>query len=204
MTEDTDMADETGSAAPIGASDPASSDAGLTRRNALKATLGGAAFAAAWSAPKIEHLSLAPDYAAAASCSGGSTTTNHTSADCGYYGDTECWGNSCCGNWAYNTNISSKFNLAGNVGGNVNEDNGFVNLAVTGITNTSNQSCTVNVSGNCNNGGSFRVDNVAASNNASKTFTFNANGNVGVFIDCQGGGITDPNANLKLIFNCVC
>lgn len=204
MNDGTDNIDESGVDAAHEDGVAASGDAGVSRRNALKATLGGAAFAAAWSAPKIEHLSLAPDYAAAASCIGGSTNIVHDSVDCGYYGDTECWGNGCCGTWNYNTNISSKFNLSGGVGGSVNSDNGFVNLAVNGITNTSNQTCTVRVFGNCNNGGSLRIDNQGASNNSSKTFTFNANGNVGVFIDCQGGGATDPNATLRLTFNCTC
>lgn len=185
--------------------DGSESSSEVSRRDALKATLGGAAFAAAWSAPQIEHLSLAPEYAAAASCTGGSLVYNKNSNDCGYYGDTECWGGNCCNTVGYNQTIAgNNFNLSGNIGGSVNADDGFVNLVVNGIRNTSNQTCTVNVGGNCNNGGNLRIDNQAASNNATKTFTFNANGNVAVFIDCQGGGATDPNANLRLTFNCVC
>ena len=63
----------------------------------MKAALGGVAAAAVWSAPRIEGLSVAPDVAQAASCTGGTATVPTTppfvSAP-GHHGPSArfCWG----------------------------------------------------------------------------------------------------------------
>lgn len=64
------------------------SEARISRRNALRAALGGSAAAVAWTAPRIEGFSIVPDFAAAASCVSGSPSTSTTASrattnDCG-------------------------------------------------------------------------------------------------------------------------
>lgn len=174
----------------------------LDRRTAMKVALGGAAAATVWSAPRIEGLSLVPDYAAAASCNAASSATQVTknSNNCGTLGSTECFGNNCCGNFGYSANVnagSKTFTLNGNIGGNVNSDNGLVNLTVGNI-DPPFQRCNVNVSLNCNNDGSAR---------GGGNFTFNNNGTQSSFIDCQGGGNfnqSDPNAQVRINITCNC
>ena len=183
----------------------------LSRRTVIQATLAGTVAAAVWSAPHIEGLSIAPDYAAAASCTGGSITqvTKNSNDDC--CGNQECWGNGSCGNFSvcsgngcnpvgYGANVSGQnFTLNGNIGGDVNGDNGFVNLTVGGI-DPPFQKCTVTIAGNCDNGGSFRTN--------GSSVAFNNNGNVGpVLVDCQGGGNVaqaDPNGQIRINMTCVC
>ena len=173
----------------------------IDRRTAMKAAVGGAAAVAVWSAPRIEGLSIAPDIASAASCTGGTASYNKASNDCGYYGDTECWGGNCCNTVAYGpVNVpntgSPLIQLNGNIGGSVNDDNGFINMTLSNI-DPPFRSCTINVSGNCNNGGSWRSRN-------GTSFTFNDNSTLQAQPDCQGGGATDPNGNITLAINCVC
>lgn len=174
----------------------------IDRRNAMKIALGGAAAATVWSAPRIEGLSLAPDYAAAASCNATSTGTQVTrdSINCGTLGGTECFGNACCGNFGFGTNVSAgskTFTLNGNIGGSVNGDNGLVSLTVGNI-DPPFQRCNVNVALNCNNDGSPR---------GGGNFTFNNSGTQNAFIDCQGGGNfnqNDPNAQVRINITCNC
>src|SRR4029077_2721851 len=68
----------------------------LDRRAAMKAALAGAAAAAVWEAPRIEGLSVAPDVAQAASCTGGtvnSPTFSAVSHSVGNLGEVQfCWG----------------------------------------------------------------------------------------------------------------
>src|SRR4051794_16986028 len=52
----------------------------LDRRAAMKAALAGVAAAAVWQAPRIEGLSVAPDVAQAASCTGGTATSGPLNA----------------------------------------------------------------------------------------------------------------------------
>jgi len=193
MTDHQDHRDEA-----TGAEEPAAGDrGGLDRRSAMKVALGGAVAAAAWSAPRIEGLSLAPDYAAAASCTGGTAgEITKNSNNCGYYGDTECFGNNCCGSWGFSANIASKFTLNGNISGDVSGDNGNVQMTINGI-DPPWQRCTVNVGGTCNNA-SFR---------GGGTYTFNNNGTQNSFIDCQGGGSflsADTDAQIRVNVTCVC
>ena len=189
-TTDLDAAAESGD-------DPVVADS-VARRAAMKAALGGAAAAAVWSAPRIEGLSLAPDYAAAASCTGGSMgEQSHNSNNCDS-GTTECWGNNCCGTFNWDQQIvASRFTWNGSLAGNVNTDSGNVSVNVNGI-DPPFQRCTVNVSGNCNNGGSFR---------GGGSLVFNNNGNQNSFVDCQGGGgyyQDDPDGTIRVNMTCVC
>ncbi|MCB0976731.1 MAG: hypothetical protein KDB02_04665 [Acidimicrobiales bacterium] len=174
----------------------------VSRRAAIKAAFGGAAAAAVWTAPRIEGLSVAPDYAAAASCSGGSISQITKNSNNCSVGSTECWGNNCCGTWNFGpSNVGGKFTLNGAISGSVNDDNGIVNLTVNGFTNSANQACTVNVAGNCNNGGSFRF------RNGGGTFNFTSNGTQQATPDCQGGGgyyQDDPDGQLRINMTCVC
>lgn len=178
-------------------------DQRIDRRRAMQVALGAATAAAVWSAPRVEGFSLAPDYAAAASCTGGSgAQTTKNSNNCAA-GTTECWGNNCCGNFAYGAvNIPGGFTLNGVIGGNVNGDNGSLNMVIAGI-DPPFQQCTVNVAGNCNDGGTFRTSGGGTSQN----FVFNANGNQSTLIDCQGGGSIfqpDPDGQVRVNVSCVC
>ena len=188
------------------AADPAAASS-IERRTALKAALGGAAVAVAWTAPRIEGLSISPEYAQAASCTGGSITiTKDANDDC--CGNQECWGNgncfACTGNGCAQAGYSQSvgpFTIAGNINGSVNGDDGRINIAVNGI-DPPHQRCTVYVEGNCNDSGSFRT------NLASPGTTFNANGAVNnVLVDCQGGGgcwQPDPTGQIRVRVTCVC
>lgn len=63
----------------------------LDRRNAMKAALGGAAAGAVFVAPKVAGFSIAPDYAAAASCTSANSALTYNSEKpnlCAVY----CWG----------------------------------------------------------------------------------------------------------------
>ncbi len=193
---------------PEAVADEETDAARLSRRTVIQAAIAGTAAAVAWSAPHIEGLSVAPDYAAAATCTGGSITqvTKNSNDDC--CGNQECWGNgSCfactgngCGSAGYGANVSGQnFTLNGNIGGDVNGDNGFVNLTVGGI-DPPFQKCTVSIGGNCDNGGSFRTN--------GSSVVFNNDGTInGVLVDCQGGGSftqSDPNGQIRINMTCVC
>jgi hypothetical protein len=176
----------------------------IDRRRAMKlAAGGGVAAGAAWMAPKIEGMSVSPNYAAAATCGSGSMgQIAHDSNNCGYYGDTECWGNNCCGTWGFSgtatTSAPAKsFSLNGGIRGGVSDDSGRVDLTVNGI-DPPHQRCVVNVSGNCTGGATFR---------GGGTFTFNNNGSVNdILIDCQGGGnvTADPDGQIRVNMTCTC
>lgn len=211
-----DAQDGHGSGEPRGSSsevseNPPSEDA-LARRAALKAALGGTVGAAVWMAPRVEGLSLAPDYAAAASCVGGSASQlSKNSIDCSYYGEQECWGNGCCETYNFSQqSIGSKpFILNASLSGNVNND-GTASVTINNI-DPPFQRCNVNVVGNCNNGGSFRVGPPGGpysnGNNASRNFTVNSNGTTNTLIDCQGGGgyyQPDPNGTIRINVSCEC
>lgn len=183
-----------------------STEGHVHRRAALKAALGGAAAGVAWSAPRIEGLSISPDYAQAASCVGANVIfTKNANDDC--CGNQECWGNgSCfactgngCGNAGYNFNVAPKpFVISGNINGSCNGDDGRINITVNGI-DPPFQRCTVNVTGNCNDSGSFRTNGGSV---------FNNNGTVNnILVDCQGGGgcwQPDPTGQIILNVTCVC
>ena len=188
----------------------------LSRRTALRAAAMGGAGAAVFFAPKVRGFSVAPDYAAAASCDPVNTaSTNITAEDCagGLVGF--CWGNagnsivSCpCGDKSYSVS-AGQFSVVGNYGGDGNGDNGFVNFAVSGIA-SSHQSCTVSVTGNCDSSSGigstyFRTDTC---NGQGCTFNqnFNTNGSGSTLVDCQGNQLTAyaNQASAKVTLNCVC
>jgi len=78
------------------AASPTAAERGaVDRRTAMKAALGGAVAAAAWTAPRIEHLSVAPDFAQAATCLPSSGFVTRTTTVCqpliGF--TSECYGN---------------------------------------------------------------------------------------------------------------
>jgi hypothetical protein len=88
--------EEVGSAdADISPSEPELDPKVVSRRDALKkAAIGAGIAGAVWSAPRIEGLSLVPDYAAAGTIPGGSTIQiKATSAACSPLSTTNCWGN---------------------------------------------------------------------------------------------------------------
>lgn len=106
----------------------------LDRRKAMKAALGGAAAGATFVAPKVAGFSVAPDYAAAASCTGGNSTLTHNSEKpdyCAVY----CWGgkngntfidcgglcaNGCCKDESQSLTLSgTNFKLTFDVGGSL-------------------------------------------------------------------------------------
>ena len=185
----------------------------LSRRTAMKAALGGVVASGVFLAPRIEGLSIVPDYAAAASCTSGSSNTGALAAnDCNNLIGC-CWGNEdnaatcACGNKSYNLSASG-ITMTGNYGGGCNGDNGFVNFAVSGI-DPPFQSCTASVTGTCT--GSSGVGNVTwRSSNTSGNGTvfnqvFNADGSGSTLTDCNGNLASFANnANLQISFSCTC
>lgn len=184
----------------------------LSRRTALRAAAMGGAGAAVFFAPKVKGFSIAPDYAAAASCPPVNTAkANLATEDCGGILVGFCWGNAgtlcACGNKSYGI-TAGQFSVIGNYGGDGNGDDGFVNFAVSGIGSTY-QSCTVSVNGTCSGSSgvgnvSFRTDNCSG-NGCTFNQTFNANGNGSTLIDCNGNWSSYANrANATVTLNCVC
>jgi len=135
----------------------------LSRRNAMRAAVATATVVGVWSAPRIEGLSIVPDYAAAATCSipngTQSTTKNSAFKACGPGGTSKqiCWGNAFCsggGNAGTATcgtangalpalakpnagNISLNYSVAGAVyNGNSNTDVQSANSRVFGLSLT--------------------------------------------------------------------
>ena len=157
----------------------------IDRRTAMKAALGGAVVAAAWSAPKIEGLSLSPDYASAASVR---PVTNpwvnaHPSSNGGAYSVIECVGNNVglnnCGDYhapalalAGPTN-GEVFTLNATLGGQV-KNNGQTYIKLTGINNAS-YSCAVNISGTCTPDNGNAGLNTPANFNGVGTYTLSKN-----------------------------
>lgn len=132
----------------------------IDRRTAMKAALGGAVAAAAWSAPKIEGLSLSPDYASAASQTtvpatvvnahraenaGGSTYVCVGHHNGGMYGSCSDWSPSATTIAIPNT--SETFTLNATLGQRT-KNAGFTNVQLSGLTN-SNYFCDVTLNGYC-------------------------------------------------------
>ena len=184
----------------------------MDRRTAMKAALGGAAAAAAFSAPRIEGFSLAPDYAAASSGTT-TTTTTTTTAPCtsgapvAHTKSTEynagkvatCWGHQLggtvyssgppCGPAAFGPlNVAPGMSLSGSIDGRLNEG-GTVTYNVSGLSAT--HSCTVTVNGECNVG-----DFTGA-----KSQTFNASGAGSTNIKCNGWAV---NGSVTVGMTCIC
>jgi hypothetical protein len=178
----------------------ASTGTGVDRRTAMKAALGGAVAAAVWTAPRIEGLSVAPDYAAAATCTSGNMAGWTVNSDnSGLTGTAEDWGNGGGGRQDMGARAAGPFTINAYVQGSVNDDNGRISVTVNGI-DPPFQRVVANVAGNCNNGGGFRSN--------FGTITFNTNGTSGEqLIDCQGGGNftqADPNGQVRLNVSGTC
>lgn len=109
----------------------------LDRRTAMRVALGGAAAGAAFMAPRIEGLSVAPDYAAAATaCTLGPAGTSVNipgparkdtfGVGCGY---TRCWAMCFAGNVTTSTSVCDRSYSCPNNAGN------FSNTDSNGVTN---------------------------------------------------------------------
>lgn len=80
----------------VTASDDGVDEAAISRREALKkAAIGAGVVGAVWSAPRIEGLSIVPDYAAAGTFAG-TIVFNKNQRDCNPGASANCWGN-CTG-----------------------------------------------------------------------------------------------------------
>jgi len=119
----------------------------IDRRAAMKAALAGVAAAAVWQAPRIEGLSVAPDVAQAASCTGGTVSTpTFIAAEVGVgIGEQRfCWGGILSGTTCDNDNTQSA-TIAGNNFGITVIPSGYVENAVLGGTiNNGSLGITVN------------------------------------------------------------
>lgn len=161
----------------------------IDRRSALRAALGGAVAAAVFVGPKVEGFSIAPDYAAAASCVSGSQAISHTTP-CIY-----CLGNGCagsCGTWnsgpvqITNNNTGTVLYATVTLNGATNGD-GQTKVDVNGITSNAFENCTVksnsvNQTGSCGGWDTssysmVRVNNVGLSN-LTKTWATHCNARV--------------------------
>ena len=195
----------------VTADDGALDDTRLDRRAAMKAAIGGAAAAAALTAPKVSGFSLAPDLAAAASqCAPGTTTAgNSINGSSTTYGLFKCWGT---GNaLSCNTGVpvsgsvvipvaSPNFSaptVTATVGGQVKNDNGRVDLVLSNFNlNEPFSSCTVTVNGTCSGGQTFQTGV------ASTTRTFN--GTWGGLMRCTGGLLDSPDGTYTITASCIC
>lgn len=180
----------------------------VDRRTVMKAALGGAVAGAAFVAPRVVGFSVAPDYAAAASCTGNQTTeVNRTSSvKCA---NIHAWGGfnsgSCfsCNSTSFgplsNTvlNFTLTVNGSGGAGGIYCGRNGDFNIAVNGM-DPPFQQCKVNMSGIC--GGTF-TGFVGISE-----YVFNGDGSfaTGPNIGCNGGDGTGARPTVKVNLTCVC
>lgn len=196
VLDDADASDIDATDTDVPDTDGADAGGGVDR---LKAAVAGTVAVGIWSAPRIEGLSIAPDYAAAASCTGGNMSEWSLNSDnSGFLGNSEDWGNSGGGQQNMGARAAGPFTINAYVTGNVNDDNGAMVVTVAGI-DPPFQRVVVSVSGNCNNGGSFRTN--------GSTVTFNNNGTGNYLIDCQGGGNlvqADPNGTVRLNASGVC
>lgn len=196
--------------------DPGPQATRIDRRQAMKAALGGAAAAAALTAPRIEGFSIAPDVAAASSqCAPGSQTAgtpNPLTRTSTAYGAYRCWGTgdafagcdfdvpagSITVPVASSNFTAPTFDVL--VGGQVSNDNGGINVAMTNFTlNEPFESCTVEISGLCF-GGDFGSDGTFSTTVPSTTLT--GDGAVAGRIRCSDGLTPDGRVNIKA--TCIC
>lgn len=184
----------------------------LDRRKAMKAALGGAAAGAVFVAPKVAGFSVAPDYAAAATCTTQSTSlgseqsTNAIYCSCIYY--FTCWGNDALSCNCNNVTKTASVNVRGTT---INAD---VVLKGSANSNTGNAGChnfdsssSVTLTGfDSNNVGSCTVNwNISGtSNNTAENggVTFNANGNQTPWIRHSSNNNDRRTVNLTLACNC--
>ena len=171
----------------------------IQRRTAIRAALAGSAAAATFVAPRLEGLSIAPHYAAAASpACGNNASTNGTISD-GSRGMNgclvNCWGNtngntsfncgnilcddSCCRNETQTLRLPNATNgpfvLAFTSGGRVG-NSGRWSYNVNGI-DPPWQQCNVAVNANCNFNGASNVTHNTDGSAVDNTATCNGAGN---------------------------
>lgn len=191
------------------------SDADDSRRDALKkAAAASGAAAVAWAAPTVEGLGVAPNYASAATFSGGPfngafnwTAVSATNGTCatgqknapGYYGAT-----SCVDVFTYNGTMVGPFNVNVTVHDHgLGSDPFNVDLNFTNI-DPPFQSCQVNGFVANGMGGGTSCNSV---NGPSATMSFpivwNANGSMTIVIDPEPTLCDYPNdANITINFTC--
>jgi len=111
----------------------------------MKAALAGVAAAAVWQAPRIEGLSVAPDVAQAASCTGGTVNSpvqNAVSHSVGLGINQLCWGG-LSGNLCTNRTVTATI-PNNNFGFSVNASGYVQNLIAGGTINNGSLAVTVN------------------------------------------------------------
>ena len=185
----------------------------LGRREAMRVALAGAAAAAAFVAPRVEGFSLAPDYAAAATCSTQTatlTTVNSRNVYCVACpaDNYNCWGNDN-GNCGCNT---------ANVSGSVNAGGTVINASVTlraGANSKTSCSGQVVCGGRCIPKGNSTIAvngilsgqhfcnvNWAITPDASGGAPFNNNGSGEYAIRHSSNGTTNRSVTITLSCNC--
>lgn len=182
----------------------------INRRQAMKAGLGGAAAAAALSVPNIEHFSLAPKTASAASLCAPGTTVTGTPASLTKSGVivlfTACWG-AVSGLGCANASpgsitvpaASGQYTgptIAFNGGGQVHNNNGFVSWRPSNFTvNKPYASCSVKVTGTCQSG-TF---------SGAGTYSIGTNGvDTTQNIRCSGSPAANINGTYTVAVTCIC
>ena len=197
----------------------------LSRRQAMRAAVGGAAAVVVWSAPRIEGFSVVPDFASAASCT--SSTKNAASWPLSRTGNC-CWG-SCSAMYCWNNgaSIGCNYGCGGNVwgcsstptSGNLDipkNPSGNISLSYAlkgGVANSGQSdptlnmslngmdapfiSCTVTVNGSCSGGGNFAGGYNSGALNANTTFAqLNPR--------CDSINWCNTNASLTISLSCTC
>lgn len=183
----------------------AHADQRLRRRTLIKAAIGGTLGGAVFAMPRIEGLSIAPDYASAGSISGCNSSANTTNTKgnvgfnttyhgCVYY----CWGNTnfgCNGDSACNN--SNKNITAGPFS---------VNMSVTGRAYPSNSRYSFNMNGIDS---PFQHCQVAVVTNCNGSYTSNWNANGSFPLNVLGGntlamncGATNQSINVTMTCTC--
>ena len=183
----------------------------IARRSALKAGLAGSGAAVVWSAPRLEGMSFAPDYASAATCADQTSTVGLATRDCDGLQVGGCWGNrnnttpnvSCnCGSLGYNETPFGSINISGTRTGGFNGDDGILNIALNGMTANNFDECTVDVgvSGVQYSGiGNWEFSNsnhIFNTNGSSNNIEIDFDGSFGVYVNSMSA--------LNLTVTCVC
>lgn len=175
----------------------------LDRRAAMKAALVGAGMAATWSAPRVLGLSIAPDYASAASFTHVDATLvdTHPAAWGGVPSIGFCTGapvtgddipDDLCGIWdapAVNLPIpgsAESFELGATLKGTV-KTNGSTTVSLSGITNNT-YSCDVTISGVCDLLANYPVGNAGTLNGTGTTTLTTSNPTTVHTTTCNGTG----------------
>lgn len=180
----------------------------LNRREAMRAALGGAVAGAVFVAPRVAGFTVAPNYAAAASCTSGNANLAFDSTKptlCAVI----CWGNkngnsafacgcnNCiCSDETQNltlpgTNFSLRFDVGGTAGCFGCSKNGGYRYEINGI-DPPFQQCTLNFGG---------------STNCNRPAAITANGNVPLTSWASGNMVCNTdndNVTMNVTFACTC